>query len=139
MSTVILRFTARIATPIMVLLSLYFLLRGHNAPGGGFIAALVVGAAVILQYFAYGLDGVRRFLPLDYTTILALGLVLAVGIGLLSLALGGAFLEMAHTAIELPLVGHYELSASLVFDIGVYLIVTSMVVSIVRHLGREDP
>ncbi|HVL81066.1 MAG TPA: MnhB domain-containing protein [Actinomycetota bacterium] len=132
MSTPILRWTARALTPVIVVVSLYFLLRGHNSPGGGFIAALVAGSAVVLQYLAHGLDGVRRFIPVRFATLLSLGLVIAVVSGLVPLAFGGAFLEQ--TTFD---IGDLHLSSSLAFDIGVYLVVLSVVVVIVRYLGER--
>lgn len=137
MSTLILRATTRVLTPIMVVLSLYLLMRGHDAPGGGFIAALVAGAAVVLQYLANGLQGVRRFLPVEVGTLTGIGLLLAVGFGLAGLVLGVTFLEGALWKLDVPVVGEVKVAASLSFDIGVYLIVLSVVVAIVRYLGEE--
>lgn len=137
MSTVILHTTTRALTPVIVLFSVYLLLRGHNAPGGGFIAALVAGAAVVLQYLTNGLEGVRRFLPVDFSTLLAIGLVIAVSAGLIPLVVGGAFLESAIFRAELPLLGELKVASSLGFDLGVYLVVVAVVVAIIRHLGED--
>lgn len=139
MSSLIVRATARGLTPLMVVLSVWLLLRGHDEPGGGFIASLVAGAAVVLQYLANGVEGVRRFLPLRATTLLGWGLLVATGFGIAGLLLGGQFLEGAIWTAELPLLGELKVAASLIFDVGVYLVVLAVIVAIVRYLGEQQP
>lgn len=137
MSSPILQMTARLLTPIIILFSLYLLWRGHDAPGGGFIAALAGGAAIMLQYLAYGPDAARRFLPIHPTTLLGSGLLLAVGYGVAGLLAGGRFLEGAVWKAQVPVIGEVKLVASLAFDVGVYLVVVAVVSSIVRYFGEE--
>jgi multisubunit Na+/H+ antiporter MnhB subunit len=137
-STLILRATARSLTPAMLVLSIWLLVRGHDAPGGGFIAALVAGAAVILQYLANGLEGVRRFLPVRSTTLLGAGILIAVGFGLAGLVFADTFLAGTIWYVPLPFGGKVKVASSLIFDLGVYLVVLAVVVAIVRYLG-EDP
>lgn len=139
MSSLIVRATTRGLTPVMIALSLWLLFRGHDEPGGGFIASLVAGAAVVLQYLANGVEGVRRFLPFRATTLLGVGLLVATGFGLAGLSLGAEFLEGAIWTVEVPGLGEVKAAASLVFDVGVYLVVLAVVVAIVRYLGEETP
>jgi multicomponent Na+:H+ antiporter subunit A len=139
MSTLILRTAARMLTPLIVVLSIYLLLRGHDSPGGGFIGALVAGAAVVLQYLANGTEGVNRFLPVQFSTLLGLGLLMAVGVGLGGVVVGGQFLQSAIWKFDVPLLGELKVTASLGFDVGVFLVVLSVVVAIVRYLGEEIP
>jgi multisubunit Na+/H+ antiporter MnhB subunit len=120
----------------MFALSLWLLLRGHDAPGGGFIAALVAGAAVVLQYLANGIEGVRRFLPVAATTLLGWGLLVATGFGIAGLLLGAEFLGGAIWTTTLPALGEVKVAASLIFDVVVYLVVLAVVVAIVRYLGE---
>ena len=136
-STPILRATTRALTPVIVVLSIYLLLRGHESPGRGFIAALVAGAAVVLQYLANGLEGTRRFLPVAAITLFAVGLLLAVVTGLGGVVFGAAFLETTIWEIEIPLLGALKVASSLAFDVGVYLVVLAVVVAVVRYLGEE--
>lgn len=135
MTTVILRTTARLVTPIIGILSVYLLLRGHNAPGGGFIAALVGGAAVVLRWLA---GTQHRWRVPQAALLLGSGLLVAVGTGLAGLVLGGDFLEGAIGRWTLPLIGEVKVTASLAFDAGVYLVVLAMIVAIVSYLGGED-
>ena len=71
----ILRVVASVTFPFMVLLTLYFLVSGHNNPGGGFIAGVLMSGAVAFQFLAHGPEGVPRFLKLPYERIVALGFV----------------------------------------------------------------
>lgn len=138
LATVIVRATARGLTPVIAGLSLYLLVRGHNAPGGGFIAALVAGAAVSLRYLAFGYEGVRRILPVPFSTLLAAGLLVAVGVGVLGYLFEGSFLGGAIWRWSAPLIGEQKVASSLIFDVGVYLIVLAVIVAIVRFLGEDE-
>lgn len=133
--SLILRTGNRALAPMMVLVSVYLLVRGHGAVGGGFIGGLTAGAAVVLLYLSHGHGRVWESRLLRMAPLVGGGLLVAVGYGLGGLALGGSFLTGGK--VYLPVVG--EVAASLVFDIGVYLVVVGMIVSIVRHLGRELP
>lgn len=138
MSTLILRTTTRILTPIIAVVSIYLLLRGHDAPGGGFIGGLVAGSIIVLQYFAWGFTRSGRLLRLTAGTILGAGLTLAAAVGLAAMVAGGEFLEGAVWKTSAPVIGELKVTASLFFDIGVFLVVVGAVVGLVRFLG-EDP
>ncbi len=138
MNTVILRFTVRLLAPVILGLSVYLLLRGHNAPGGGFIAGLLAGTVVVLRYYAGGPRGALRTIPLSFASLLGAGLLLAVGMGLAGLFAGADFLTGGVHAFEVPVVGELKVTASLVFDLGVYLIVLAVVVAVVSYLGDEE-
>ncbi|MFB6259477.1 MAG: MnhB domain-containing protein, partial [Thiohalorhabdaceae bacterium] len=107
-----------------------------NAPGGGFVAGLVMGVALILQYLASGSRWVRGRLKVRYRVLLALGLALAAVSGVLPWLWGGAFLESAHGKWHPPVLGDIHWNTTLVFDIGVYLTVIASVTLILAELGR---
>ena len=129
--------------PLALVVSVYILLRGHNLPGGGFIAGLITTVALILQFVASGFDFPPLRLRANYLRIMALGLVLAAFTGLGSLVFGKAFLTSAHGHFHIPLVGDIELASAMVFDIGVYLVVVGCVLTILTEFGnlsnREAP
>ncbi|GGI05234.1 hydrogen gas-evolving membrane-bound hydrogenase subunit E [Egicoccus halophilus] len=134
----ILRTCASLLAPAMVLASLWLLLRGHDAVGGGFIGGLAVGAAVVLLYLARGHQRIWQSRLLRTLPLVGVGLLVAVGYGVGGLVSTGAFLDGAKWYLPfLPF--HLEVAASLVFDIGVYLVVVGLVVAIVRHLGQGIP
>lgn len=136
LSTVILRAAARGLTPAIVILAVFFLLRGHDEPGGGFIAGLVLGAGIVFRWLAFGNEGIGRLLPLAPTSLLALGLGLAVGTGLAAVALGEPFLTGAVWKADVAGL-QVKATASLVFDAGVMLVVVGMVGAFVRTLGAS--
>lgn len=137
MNTLILRFTVRILSPIIFVLSIYLLLRGHNSPGGGFIAALLAGTVVVLRHYAGRPSGSAMSIPLSFPILVGAGILLAVGMGLTGLLAGADFLTGGVHEFTLPLLGEQKVTASLVFDVGVYLIVLGVIASIVTYLGDD--
>ncbi|MGY8525439.1 monovalent cation/H+ antiporter subunit A [Paracidovorax citrulli] len=129
---------ARLMLPLMVLVSIFLLLRGHNLPGGGFVAALVTAVALLLQYVASGVLWTEERIALPYRAMAGVGIVIAGLVGLGSLAFGRPFLTTAFGHFELPVLGHVELATALLFDLGVYLTVVGTVMLIVSHLGVRE-
>ena len=122
--------------PLALAVSVYVLLRGHNLPGGGFIAGLITGVAFMLQYVASGIDFAQaRLQRIDYIKVAATGLALAVGTGLASWVFGMPFLTSAHGYVHPPLIGKTELASAMMFDVGVYLVVVAAVLLILSELG----
>lgn len=136
--SLILRVAARWLTPVVVFVSVYLLLRGHDAPGGGFIAALVMSTTVALRYLAHGSEGVQRMVRRRWEPLLAIGLLIAVGVGAAGYAIEGEFLSGTYWALSLPGLGPLKVTSSLGFDVGVFVVVLASVAAIIRALGRED-
>lgn len=122
MRSLILKKVARGILPATTLFSLYLLLRGHNHPGGGFIAGLVTASAIALQGLAFGTVFTRRRLTRLVRPAAWVGLVVAIAAGAWGVAAGGAFLTHAHGYLYLG--GEaVHVSTTLLFDIGVYMVV----------------
>jgi multicomponent K+:H+ antiporter subunit A len=122
--------------PLALTVAIYLLLRGHNLPGGGFIAGLITGVALILQYLAVGIDVTSQRLRIDHLRLFAAGLGIATATGLVSMALGWPFLTSTHGYVALPLVGSTHLASAMAFDVGVYLAVVATVLVILSEIGR---
>lgn len=122
--------------PLALAVSLYIFLRGHNLPGGGFVAGLVTGVALILQYLANGIVFARARLPQRMPMLLAIGLTCALGIGAASWLFGFPYLTTTFGHITLPLIGEIELASAIVFDLGVYIVVVSVVLMVLAELGK---
>jgi multicomponent Na+:H+ antiporter subunit B len=129
MNTLIFRTMAPLLAILMVLFSLVVLLRGHNAPGGGFIGGLIAAAAAAVYGMALGVGAVRSLLRVNPVGIAGSGVLLAGASGLLSAAFGVPFL----TGLWLP---GYLFGVPGLFDIGVYLVVFGTLSAIA--LGLED-
>ena len=125
----------RFLLPLALLVSIYLFLRGHNAPGGGFIAALVTAAALILQYLASGIAWTREQWAVRYHRLIAWGLCLALLTGLGSWLFGRPFLTSAFGHFALPLAGEFELATAMLFDLGVYLAVVGALMLVLTSLG----
>jgi multicomponent K+:H+ antiporter subunit A len=122
--------------PLALMVSAYIFLRGHNLPGGGFVAGLVTGVALILQYLASGIGFAAERLPQRLPLLLATGLAAAAGVGAASWLFGFPFLTTTYGHLALPLVGDVELASAMVFDLGVYLVVVGTVLMVLAELGK---
>lgn len=135
--SVILEVVTRLVFHTMILFSVFLLFAGHNGPGGGFAGGLVVGIALLVRYLAGGRYELSEAIPFDAGRILGLGLIIAIGSGMVSLLVGSAFLQSAVVHTQLPLLGEVHFTSSLFFDMGVYLVVIGLVLDVLRSLGAE--
>ncbi|ALP52822.1 cation:proton antiporter [Candidatus Tenderia electrophaga] len=125
----------RLLLPLALLVSIFILLRGHNLPGGGFIAGLITAIALIMQYLANGAVWTQSRLPDNMHPTIAVGLLIATLTGLGSWLVGHPFLTSTFTYLTWPLVGKFEVASAMVFDLGVYLVVVGATLLILIHLG----
>ncbi len=128
----------RLLLPVAALVSLFFLMRGHNQPGGGFVGGLVMATAIILQYMVGGTVWVENRTRIHPQYWIALGLLCAVGAGLLAWSAGLPFLTAMAAHPVLPWVGELHLSTVLIFDLGVYLLVIGATVLMLVALAHQS-
>jgi multicomponent Na+:H+ antiporter subunit B len=121
-----------ILLPLMILFSFFVLLRGHNEPGGGFIAGLVVSAAFALYAMSEGVKRAYLALRLLPRRLIPVGLLLAGGSGLLAWLNGQPFMTGLWSTRELPVLG--KIGTPLIFDLGVYLVVIGVTLTILFGL-----
>ncbi|MCX8006273.1 MAG: DUF4040 domain-containing protein, partial [Burkholderiaceae bacterium] len=134
--SLLLQLASRLLLPLAILLSLYLFLRGHNQPGGGFIAGLVLALALVLLYVAHGQQWVDARLRTDWRVWIAAGLLAAAGCGAASLLFGAPFLTSTYVYLPLPIIGAVPLASALVFDLGVYLTVAGATMAALVSIGR---
>ena len=120
-----------------IIVSIYLLFAGHNAPGGGFAGGLIAGLALVSRYLAGGRYELGEAAPIDPGKILGLGVILAVGMAVVSLFFTGVPLESFYFSTDVPVLGHLSFGTSTIFDIGVYLVVIGLALDILRSLGSE--
>lgn len=114
---------ARLVVPVQVLFSIYLLLRGHNLPGGGFIGGLVLASALVLRVMV----DERRGAKFDLIALTGIGLLVALGSAVMPWFTGRSFFTgLWGGEIWLPTLGKLKLGTPLLFDIGVYLVVTGV-------------
>jgi multicomponent K+:H+ antiporter subunit A len=126
----------RVMMPITLMVGLFIFLRGHNQPGGGFIAGLVVAIALIMQYMASGFDWAAARQKYPYHGIIAAGIFAALLTGLGSLVLGYPFLTSSYGYFKLPFIEKFELATAMAFDAGVFLCVVGAVMLALESLSR---
>jgi multicomponent Na+:H+ antiporter subunit B len=133
--SMILRTIARVMLPLLLLLSLFMVVRGHHLPGGGFVGGLLASAAIILQIVAFGPDYAREIVPVNYLRVAAIGVGSAACWGLLALIQGEPF--MAARWLDTPIPGIGKLDTPVMFDIGVYLTVIGVTTQLALVLAEE--
>lgn len=122
--------------PLALLVSFYIFLRGHNLPGGGFIAGLVTAIAFILQYIAHGSNWIAARLTINYRKIIASGIAIALFTGVGSWFFERPFMTTWFDYFDIPFIGEIELASALVFDLGVYITVVGATLMILGSLGK---
>lgn len=135
--SIILEVVVRLVFHGLLILSVFLLLSGHNAPGGGFAAGLVAGLALVARYLAGGRHELRATVALDAGRILGIGLALAVTMAIIPLFFGQPALSSSWVDVDLGPFGSLPLVTSTLFDIGVYLVVFGLVLDVLRSLGSE--
>ena len=138
MNPVVLRTVARMMTPVLLLLSLVLLVRGHNAPGGGFVGGLMTASALILYLIAYDVETVRRLMPVSPVGLLALGQLVVLGSGLLPMLHGRPFLTGLWTQVPAPWGHPLKLGTPLLFDLGVYLVVVGATLGFILSIEEGE-
>lgn len=129
---------SRVLFPIIAIVALYLLLRGHDLPGGGFVAGLTASIAIILQYMMGGTQWIEarlRVLPLRW---MGAGLLLAAGTGAAAWFFGYPFLTSHFSYLKVPVIGQIPIASALLFDVGVFLLVVGAVVLILIALAHQS-
>jgi multicomponent K+:H+ antiporter subunit A len=128
----------RALMPVLMVVSIYLFMRGHNMPGGGFVAGLVMSVAIILQYMVGGTEWVEEKLPIRPHVWISSGLLLALLTGLGAWVFGYPFLTTHSPHPVLPLVGEVPLPSAFLFDLGVFSLVVGATVLVLIALGHQS-
>lgn len=138
MGTLILKTATRLLTGLILVFSLYLLLRGHHHPGGGFAGALVAGTAFALFAISDGARALRRAVRIDPRLITAVGLLTAVAAGMAAFIQNRPFLTGLWWPSGSGGESHALIGTPLIFDIGVYLTVLGTILTLVLALEEES-
>ena len=128
----------RLLLPIALVVSFYLFMRGHNQPGGGFVAGLVMSVAFILQYMVAGTQWVEAQMSLRPMRWMGFGLLSATLTGLGALFAGYPFLTTHTWHFSLPLLGDIHIASALFFDVGVYAMVVGSTLLMLTALGHQS-
>lgn len=133
--SIVLRTVARLMLPVLLLLSVFMLLRGHNLPGGGFIGGLVASSALILQMIAFGPAYARNIIRINYLGLAGVGVLFALVWGLPAMVLGQPY--MTAFWIPEPIPGIGKIGTPVLFDVGVFLTVIAVTTKVALLLAEE--
>jgi len=133
----ILRTTTRFLLPLLLTFSVFLLLRGHNEPGSGFSGGLVAASAFVLYALAFSVPEAGRVLRVNPRSLIGAGLLVAAGSGSLSLLESRPLMTSIWWQVVVPGFGKLDLGTPLIFDLGVYLVVIGVVLSIILPLAEE--
>ena len=138
MNSVLLKISTRYLVPLLWILSIIVLYRGHNLPGGGFIGGLIGASAVLLMALAEGWGYTKSRFSYQPITIMMIGLAVAAASGFFGMAAGGVFLQGVWLPFfDAPLLGKVKLGTPLLFDVGVYFVVIGFTIKCAEALGTE--
>jgi multicomponent K+:H+ antiporter subunit A len=126
---------ARLLLPLALAVSLYLFLRGHNLPGGGFIAGLVLAMPMLMQYVLSGTEYVEQRLGFDYPRAIGLGLLAALLTGLGSWLLGYPYMTSHTFYAAVPVLGKLPVASAMAFDLGVYVVVAAGTLLMLATMG----
>ncbi|MDY0410113.1 Na(+)/H(+) antiporter subunit B [Paracerasibacillus soli] len=133
---VILHMVTKVVVFIILTLAIYLFLAGHNQPGGGFIAGLVLSSAFVLLFLAFDMD-VQKGIPVNFLYVAATGVFLVVTTGLGSLFMKEPFLTQVFTQVDLPLIGVTDIGTMMLFEAGVALAVVGVVITIILGISED--
>lgn len=135
--SLILSTATRALAPLILVFSIFIMLRGHHLPGGGFIGGMVAGGAFALFMLSEGVEVAKRAFKVQPHRLVASGLFIALMSGVIGLVQTGAFLTGIWWDIYIPFLGHLHVGTPVFFDIGVYLLVAGMTAMILFTLAEE--
>jgi multicomponent K+:H+ antiporter subunit A len=135
--SMILQTATRMLMPLLLLFSIFLLIRGHNEPGGGFVGGLVAAVALILYRICGGPHALRKLLPVSERILIATGLALACGTGVAALLFGLPFLTSNNGYLPLGAGHYFHWATVMFFDAGVFLVVVGVTVGMIDALSRE--
>jgi multicomponent K+:H+ antiporter subunit A len=126
----------RLLLPLAVVAGVYIFLRGHNMPGGGFIAGLIFSVAFLMQYMASGFEWADHRRRFDHHALIAWGVIAAAATGTAAILFGAPFLTSTFDYFHLPGIGEFELASAIAFDVGVALTVVGAVMLALAQLSN---
>lgn len=135
MKSLILTTATRLLLPLLLVFSIFLLVRGHNEPGGGFVGGLVAAAALALYMIATDVSRVKRTVGIEPRTVIGIGLLMSLASGLIALFRRLPFMTGQWLNTQLPVIG--KVGTPLLFDTGIYLVVLGVTMTIILSLAEE--
>lgn len=135
---VMLQTATKVVTFIILMFAVHIFFAGHYTPGGGFVGGLLTTSAIVLLMLAFDIQTVKKILPINYVTMTAVGLLLALATAAASIIFDVPFFTHAYDYFDLPLFGETSLHSAMLFDAGVYLVVVGVTMTIIQTIGEDE-
>ncbi|SOC12624.1 multisubunit sodium/proton antiporter MrpB subunit [Ureibacillus xyleni] len=135
---VILQFTAKIVFFMIFFYAVHIFFAGHYTPGGGFVGGLVTASAIVLLIIAFDIKTVQSIIPINYIYLVAVGLIIAGATAAFSMIMGKPFFTHYFDYFNLPILGKTSLHTAALFDLGVYLVVVGVTMTIIQTIGEDE-
>ncbi|MDN7247209.1 Na(+)/H(+) antiporter subunit B [Planococcus shenhongbingii] len=135
---VMLQTATKVVTFIILMFAIHIFFAGHYTPGGGFVGGLLTASAIVLLMLAYDIETVKKIIPFNYVMMTAIGLLLALGTASASIFFNVPFFTHAYDYFDLPLWGETSLHSAALFDLGVYLVVVGVTMTIIQTIGEDE-
>ncbi|MEY8755089.1 Na(+)/H(+) antiporter subunit B [Peribacillus frigoritolerans] len=134
----ILQTVTKVAAFVILLFAVAIFLGGHYSPGGGFVGGLMTSAAIVLLLLAFDIKTVTGILPIDYKFMIGSGLFISSLTVAGGLVFGVPLMTHVYQYVDLPLLGHISLHTAVLFDLGVYLVVVGVTMTIIQTIGESE-
>lgn len=135
---VILQTTSKIVFFIIILFAIHLFFAGHYHPGGGFVGGLMTSAALVLLLLAFDIKTVAKGFSIDYKILIGIGLLFAIGTAAGALIFNVPFFTHVFGHVYLPIFGESALHTAMLFDLGVYLVVIGVTMTIIQTIGESE-
>ncbi|MFD1863420.1 Na(+)/H(+) antiporter subunit B [Planococcus chinensis] len=135
---VMLQSATKVVTFIILMFAVHIFFAGHYTPGGGFVGGLLTASAIVLLMLAFDLETVKKILPVNYVFMTAAGLLIALATASASIIFDVPFFTHAYDYFNLPLFGKTSLHSAALFDLGVYLVVVGVTMTIIQTIGEDE-
>ena len=134
----ILQTVTKVAAFVILLFSVSIFLGGHYSPGGGFVGGLMTSAALVLLLLAFDIKTVAEVFPIYYKMMIGSGLFISALTVAGSLLFGVPLMTHVYRYIDFPILGHISLHTAVLFDLGVYLVVVGVTMTIIQTIGESE-
>jgi len=135
---VMLRTATKVVTFIILMFAVHIFFAGHYTPGGGFVGGLLTASAIVLLMLAFDIKTVKNIIPFNYVVMTSIGLILSIATAGASIFFNVPFFTHAYDYFDLPLLGKTSLHSAALFDLGVYLVVVGVTMTIIQTIGEDE-
>jgi len=137
-NNLILQFTANIVFFIILFFAVHIFFAGHYTPGGGFVGGLLAASAILLLIIAFDLKTVKQLMPINFVYVIGLGLMIALLTAAFPIIQNKPFFTHSFDYFNLPLIGKTSLHTAALFDLGVFLVVVGVTMTIIQTIGEDE-